>query len=136
LSTAHTVELFYTEHRGRGQDFRTRPRRPHANVFDSRDLCWDDGHQQRGNQRESAAGNVAADGIKRPNHLAERYSVARFCPCFRLLQFAESANIFFSHTQCASELCGSTFPCDFHLGIRDSQRLVRWKAVELTRISQ
>src|SRR5207245_10332433 len=76
LRPANPRDASYTEKISRGKQLRVRPRRSDDDARHARDACGNYGHQERGDEREAAARNVAADTIERADELA--YPQARF----------------------------------------------------------
>ena len=70
VRAAEAIELGDAEEMRCGEGFRRRFGRDDDDALDARNLRGDGGHEQRGRERMTAAGNVAADGIQRADELA------------------------------------------------------------------
>src|ERR1700723_3182691 len=71
LRTADAGDLRYAKQICGGEKFWIWFWTNHGDVRDARDLCGDDSHEERGDESEPAAGNVAADGVDGTNELRD-----------------------------------------------------------------
>jgi hypothetical protein len=94
LRAADTRYVTHAQKMRRSQHFFVRLGANHHDALRSCNLRWNNGHQQRGNQSESAAGYIAPDGFDRPHQLRDFDAGFHFQPPrARQLLFGNTANI-------------------------------------------
>ena len=74
LCSAQMRDFLDAQHFGGGQQRGIRPRTGHDDALDAGDLRRDRRHEQSGNERKAAAGNVAADRFDGRDALADAHA--------------------------------------------------------------
>ena len=131
------VELGNAEQMRGGKSFRCRFGRDHDDALNARHLRRNGGHQQRGRQWVTAAGDVAAYGAKRTNELAGDQAGDRFITprCWQLVD-GETANLLSGSSESHAHRGRNRLPCRGHLFCCYAQPGYIGEAVKLSGIAQ
>src|ERR1700676_823390 len=91
-----------------------------GNAIHASNSCGDDSHQQSGDERETAAGNVAADGFNGADELRDGHS-GLDCerPRMRQLFFSDAANVAFGVAQRSEKFRADLFARGVDFALRD-----------------